>query len=125
MTTILVVEDSDSNAQLVRVALQSRGFDVHIVRDGPTGLNAARDMRPDLMVVDLRLPGGDIDGWALIADLKNDPDYCHIPIIVTAVEITPEDRRRAFEAGCDRYFAKPYKIDELRSTVMELTGALS
>jgi CheY-like chemotaxis protein len=117
MPTVLVVEDSESNAQLVRVALETKGYSVKIAVNGQAGLDAVHKIQPDLMVIDLRLPVEYIDGWELIRTLKSDPDCRDIPIVVTSVEITPEDRNRALDAGCDRYFSKPFSVKELRAEI--------
>jgi CheY-like chemotaxis protein len=121
MATILVVEDSESNAQLVQSALEIRGYEVVCVRTGEDGLDAARTLIPDLILMDLRLPDG-LDGWETIRRIRLDPNLRHTPIIVTSVEILPDDRQRAYDAGCDVYYPKPFDIGELRQRILEYIG---
>lgn len=122
MPTILVVDDSRSNAQLIKVALETSGYDVICAYTGQDGLDIIYEHRPDLLVLDLRLPGSTFDGWTVIRMLRDDPQHRTIPILVTSVEVTPDDRRRAFEAGCDEYFAKPFSIGDLRQQIEQYIG---
>lgn len=119
MTTILIVDDNKSNAQLIKVALENHGYTVLSAFDGKQGLELAIDQKPALIVVDLRLPGSTLDGWELIRVLRAQPDFAQTPIFVTSVEVTPEDRKLAYEAGCDLYFSKPFSIKDLREQIAE------
>lgn len=120
MASILIVEDSVSNATLIKLALESQGHVVHSALNGRTGLDMAREIHPNLIITDLRLPGADLDGWILIRLMKEDPVLQHIPIIVTSVEINYDDRQRAYDAGCSAYFSKPFRINEIRQYIASL-----
>jgi CheY-like chemotaxis protein len=123
MSNILVVDDSQSNARLLKVALESEGYHVVCVYTGQDAVNTTRELLPSVIVTDLRLPGSSIDGWSVIRTIKEDPTVAHIPIVVTAVEVSPEDRERAFAAGCDVYFPKPFRVQELRSQIAAFTDS--
>lgn len=122
MPTILVIEDSRPNAQLVRVALEARGYDVVCAYDGNEGMHLAKETNPALIVLDLRLPKRGLDGWEIIEIVRDDSDLIDVPIIVISVEIQPTDRQRALELGCNIYLAKPFDIHELRALVVEYIG---
>lgn len=120
MATLLVVDDSESNATLLKLALETQGYTVICALNGQEGLRLAKENQPDLLITDLRLPGADYDGWMLIRLFKEDPILQHIPIIVTSVEINYDDRQRAYEAGCNAYFSKPFRVNEIRQYVAKL-----
>lgn len=122
MSTILVIDDSKSNAQLVKIALEANGYDVVCIHNGHDGLAFTEQYQPDLIILDLRLPGSRYDGWELIGIIRENPTIANTPIIVTSVEINANDRQRAYEAGCDVYFAKPFSVKALREQIMEYIG---
>ena len=122
MSYILIVEDTVSNAQLLRNILEAQGYQVQCAYNGADGLAQARQACPDLIIIDLRLSGSSLSGWDLIQRLREDDVCRRVPIIVAAVEAHPLDRVRAFEAGCDRYLTKPFKVQQLRDAVAELVG---
>lgn len=121
MTTLLVIEDDEGSARLLMAALRPVADEILVARDGFIGMDLLRQEHPDLIIVDLRLPDR-YSGWDVIADARADPHGQHIPIIVTSVEIQPDDRRRAFDAGCDAFFSKPFNIQELRETILRFLG---
>lgn len=120
MPTVLVVEDADSNAQLVKAALESKGHHVVCARTGEEGVRLARELHPKLILMDLRLPYG-MDGWKAIEHIKADSNLASTPIVVISVEILPEDRERAFAAGCELYYAKPFSVSQLIDVVGKYT----
>ncbi len=117
MATILLVEDSKENAQLIITALENRGYEVVWVNNGNTVVNAIYEVDPDLILIDLRLPGK--DGWAVIREIRGNSKIAYIPIIAVAVEAKSNDRPRAFNAGCDEFMPKPFRISELRQLVKQ------
>lgn len=123
MSTVLVIDDSLANAQLTKVALETRGYDVLCAHDGDEGMQLAQDIQPALIVLDLRLPKRGLDGWEIIEIVRADTDLSGVPIIVTSVESQPDDRQRALQAGCNVYLPKPFDINELRNLVIEYIGA--
>ena len=122
MSTILVIEDSKSNAQLIKIALESTGYEVLCAFNGQDGIAIAEEHHPDLVIVDLRLPGSQFDGWTLLRMFREHVSFNQVPLIVTSVEISPDDRARAYDAGCDVYFAKPFNIRALREQIIEYIG---
>ena len=114
---ILVVEDQRDNRQILRDLLTSANFEVIEAEDGEAGLTAAAAHRPDLILMDIQLPG--IDGYEVTRRLKADAALHAIPVIaITAYELDEaEDKARA--AGCDAYMAKPISPRQLLAKVRE------
>jgi two-component system response regulator len=97
MPTVLIVEDNEASRDALTRRLQRRCYDVVVAVDGLEAVSMARTVRPDLILMDLGLPG--IDGWDATAHIKNDPDTRHIPIIVLSAHARPNDRHQAIAAG--------------------------
>lgn len=115
MFRILLVEDNEMNRDMLSRRLRRKGFMVSIAPDGPQGLSKARSDRPDLILMDLSLPG--IDGWEATRRLKADPVTSSIPIIALTAHAMAGDRERAFEAGCDDYDMKPIDFARLLAKI--------
>ena len=102
---ILLIDDDRAVLESMRQLLQQVGYETMTATDGCQGLTLARSWSPDLVVLDLLLPG--LDGFQICESLKSDPHYAHIPIIMlTGVFITPEDVQRGLELGAERYVLK-------------------
>jgi two-component system, cell cycle response regulator DivK len=114
---ILVIEDQEDNRQILRDLLTSADFEVIEAEDGEAGLTAAAAYLPDLILMDIQLPG--IDGYEATRRLKADTALHAIPVIaITAYELNPaEDKARA--VGCDAYMAKPISPRRLLAKVRE------
>ncbi|MCL4238315.1 MAG: response regulator [Anaerolineae bacterium] len=108
---ILYVEDNFQNKRLVRKMLQARGFEVLEADDGLTGVEVATKELPDLILMDISLPG--IDGVEATSRLKARPDTGPIPIIALTANAMRGDRERFLAAGCDDYLSKPISTAEL------------
>jgi len=115
---ILYVEDNDDNVYMLSKRLKRRHFDVIIARDGEQSLTLARDQRPDLIIMDLILPG--IDGWEATRLLKQNPATLHIPIIALSASAVTGDRQNALDAGCDDFDTKPVDFTRLMNKVEAL-----
>ena len=102
---ILLVEDNDDNLSVYRAILEHTGFEVMEARDGEAGVKQARSGQPDLILMDISLPG--LDGFEATRILKTDPATRHIPIIALTAHALDEDRERARDVGCDGFLAKP------------------
>jgi PAS domain S-box-containing protein len=102
---ILLVEDNDDAREMLRVALTHAGHDVHEAIDGPSGLKAAVDLRPDIAFIDVGLPG--LDGYEIARQLRSRPECRHIYLVALTGYGQPEDRRRAEDAGFDEHLVKP------------------
>lgn len=106
--SILVVDDDPSIRKLLRQEFESQGFRVIEAGDGLSGVNAAKNERPDLIILDVMMP--EMNGFDAAAVIKNDPLTMHIPIIMLSIV---EDKERGYRIGVDRYFSKPFDIDAL------------
>ena len=109
--TVLYVEDNDDNAYMLSRRLKRRGFDVHIATDGKSGVNMARKLRPDIILMDLNLPV--LDGWSAIKLLRSDTDTHATPIIAVSSHVLPEEREKALQAGSSNYETKPIDFERL------------
>ena len=108
---ILVVEDNELNSDMLIRRLTRLGFTSTLAVDGETGVRLGREQRPDLILMDLGLPG--IDGWEAIEQLKSMPETREIPIIILTAQTSSEDRERAEWAGCAGFLSKPIDLDLL------------
>ncbi len=111
MHRILIVEDEQDIADLIGFNLQRAGFEVIKAHDGITGTEMALRERPDLLVLDLMLPGR--DGYSVFRELKRDPRGAAIPVIMLTARAQTEDRIQGLEAGADDYLTKPFSPKEL------------
>jgi len=116
---VLVVEDNADAAETLREALHLEGLEVTVANDGTAGLAAARQIRPDLVICDIGLPGG-LDGYGVARAIRADPALCHTPLVALTGYAGPEDQARAREAGFDRHLGKPAGIDELLGAIAPL-----
>ncbi|MBL8056767.1 MAG: response regulator [Anaerolineales bacterium] len=108
---ILYVEDNPDNRLLVRRVLEAAGYVVLEAPDAPSGLAQALTARPDLILVDINLPG--TDGYALTARLKAAPGLEQIRVVALTANVMKGDRERTLAAGCDGYIQKPIDVDAL------------
>ena len=116
MATVLVVEDNPASMKLTTLLVGNAGHTVLPAVDAESGLRLARDEQPDLILMDIQLPG--MDGLAATAILKQDPATASIPIIALSALAMKADEERSQSAGCDAYIVKPLRYKELY-TVME------
>jgi two-component system, OmpR family, KDP operon response regulator KdpE len=108
VTRILVVDDDLQLLRALRINLAARGYEIVTAADGRTGLRAAADRRPDVIVLDLGLP--DIDGSDVITELRG---FTSTPIIVLSARTDSSDKVLALDRGADDYVTKPFGVDEL------------
>jgi len=113
--TILVIEDQEDNRRIFRDLLTSAGYDVIEAVNGVEGVSAAETHHPDLILMDIQLPG--IDGYEATRRIKANPNLQKIPIIVVTSYALSGDDVKAFEAGCDAYVAKPFSPRELLAKI--------
>jgi two-component system, cell cycle response regulator DivK len=116
MAKVLVVEDNPSNMKLTSLILHNAGHAVVAAPDAESGLRLARDEQPDLILMDIQLPG--MDGLAATALLKHDLATATIPVIALSALAMKVDEERSQAAGCDAYIVKPLRYRELY-TVMD------
>jgi len=115
---ILIVEDEEVIAKMLKDRLQTLGFAVAIEVDGLQGLKRAREWNPDLIILDIMLP--EMDGYRVARLLKYDETYKHIPIIMLTARTQPADRQKGMAAGADLYITKPFEADDLINKIKEL-----
>src|SRR5689334_11288075 len=115
MARILVIEDNLANMKLARLLLHKAGHDVLCAADAETGLTLARTDQPDLILMDVQLPG--MDGLAATALLKGDPATAAIPVIALTAMAMKADQEKTRVAGCDGYIAKPLRYQELYAAI--------
>jgi two-component system, cell cycle response regulator DivK len=102
---ILLIEDNEQNRYLATFLLEQRGHEVHHAGTGPRGLELAAELRPDLILLDIQLPG--MDGHAVARALKSDPELRTIPIVAVTSYAMVGDREKCLEAGAEGYLEKP------------------
>jgi signal transduction histidine kinase len=119
---ILYVEDDPSGARLVQRVLEAEGFDVHIVTDGMAALEAARQLRPDLILMDINISG--LDGYEVTTRLRALKELKDIPIVAVTAATLRGDRERALIAGCDGYIPKPIDVDRFPQQVRAFLSGL-
>ena len=115
---ILYVEDNDDNIYVVKNRLGRVGHTVVVATDGEQGVAMAGAEQPDLILMDLRLPG--IDGWEATRRIKAQAETQHIPIIALSAHAMTGDREKALEAGCDDYDTKPVNLVQLQEKIIAL-----
>ena len=116
---VLVVEDNPSNLDLARMVLEGNGLVVDTASSGPEGLEKARHLRPDLILMDMQLPG--VDGLAVTRQLKADPATAHIKVVALTANALKGSEEQALAAGCSGYIAKPI---ELKKFMLQVTNFL-
>ena len=114
---ILVVEDNERNLKLLRDVLEYAGYDVRVARTGEDGVTLAVKEPPDLVLMDLQLPG--IDGMEALRRLRESPRTADIPVVAVTAQAMKQDRERALDAGFNGYVEKPISVrafpDQVRS----------
>jgi len=121
MALILIVEDNEMNADMLRRRLLRAGHTVLVGTDGAVGVQMTRDHRPDLVLMDMSLPV--MDGWAAVRAIKADSSVSHIPVMALTAHAIVGQREKALEAGCDEYETKPVQWERLKSKIAILLGA--
>jgi two-component system cell cycle response regulator DivK len=111
MATIMVVEDNEPSRDVLSRRLERRGYRVLLSADGHQAVSMAHVAKPDLILMDLGLPG--IDGFEATTRLKRDAETRHIPIIVLSAHAMTNDRDMALAAGGDDFDTKPVRFEQL------------
>jgi two-component system, cell cycle response regulator DivK len=114
---ILAIEDHEENRRILRYLLASAGYELIEAATGEEGLSLAASSRPDLILMDIQLPG--LDRYEVTRRIKADPALRHIPIIVVTSYALSGDDVKAFQAGCDAYVTKPYVPRALLAKIRE------
>jgi two-component system cell cycle response regulator DivK len=121
MATVLIVEDNEPSRDALGRRLERRGYAVVLAVDGHEGVSMARSTQPDLILMDLGLPG--IDGWDATRQLKRDLLTRHIPVIVLSAHAMINDREIALAAGADDFDTKPVQFQRLIEKIEALLAS--
>jgi DNA-binding response OmpR family regulator len=115
---VLVVDDEPDLIRVLQFGLQAAGYTVDCAPDGQEGLKKARELRPDIILLDLMLPK--LDGYKICRLLKFDDRYKHIPIIILSARTQEGDQALALEMGANRFISKPYDFSEILGLIETL-----
>lgn len=118
MSKILIIEDTENNRVLLTRRLTPKGHVVLTAEDAETGVPLAASEQPDLILMDIGLPG--MDGWTATRRIKDNPATKHIPVIALTAHAMTGDREKAVESGCDSYETKPIDFDSLFRRMADL-----
>ena len=118
MPKILLVEDNEMNRDMLSRRLERRGYEVVLATDGEQGVELALSMKPDLVLMDLSLPG--MDGWEATKQIKAHVGGVQIPVIALTAHALSEDRDSALASGCDDFDTKPIEFDRLLGKINRL-----
>lgn len=120
---ILIIDDVEENADIVRMKLKHEGFETLVAADGETGIDLARREKPDLILCDIMLPK--MDGWEVLKALRRDAATAAIPVIFMTAYASIQysgERRRAQEEGAVDYLKKPFDLSEMSKLVRKHLG---
>lgn len=120
MHTILLVEDNEMNRDMLSRRLKRSGFEVMLAIDGEECMASLKSVVPDLVLMDINLPGR--DGYELTREIKGNPDTAHVPVIALTAHAMSGDREKCIQAGCDDYDTKPVDMPSLLGKMMLLLG---
>jgi CheY-like chemotaxis protein len=115
---VLIVEDADATRALIELVLHRYGGTIEGCADGRSGLHRAQTWLPDLVILDIALPG--MDGWAVLEAMRSDPATASIPVVITTAHAAPELRERARRQGAAAVICKPFAPAEMRAVVEPL-----
>jgi len=121
VTKILLVEDDEMNRDMLSRRLIKRGYEVTIAVDGEQGVEMAGSGNPDIILMDMSLPG--IDGWTATRQVKANDATSGIPVIALTAHAMAGDREKALEAGCDDFDTKPVELQRLLGKIEGLLEA--
>jgi len=113
--TILVVDDDPDICEIVQVNLEGAGYDVVVASDGAAGLDAARRLQPDLIILDVLMP--ELDGWQVLEAIERDPDIAGRPVIMLTCKGDDQDILRGLGQGAVEYVTKPFYPENLVASV--------
>lgn len=117
---ILIVEDNELNLKLFRDLLSANGYETLETKDGVEAISLTRNMRPDLILMDIQLP--EISGLDITQKIKADPELRDIPIIAVTAFAMKDDEEKILAAGCQAYISKPISIVHFLQTIKQFLG---
>src|SRR5213080_314142 len=113
LSKVLVIEDEENIIELIKLGLRYEGFQVEAVSDGLEGISAAQRNNPDMVILDLGLQPGGIDGLEVCRRLRANPTTQDVPILMLTARDEPSDKVLGLETGADDYLTKPFSFEEL------------
>ena len=122
MTRVLIIDDEAPIRLLCRVNLEAEGLEVLEAPDGPSGLDVAREQRPDVILLDVMMPG--LDGWRVAENLLEDPVTRDVPVVFLTARADLRDRARGMDLGGIDYITKPFNPVELAMLVRGVVRAV-
>ncbi|MCB0917397.1 MAG: response regulator [Actinobacteria bacterium] len=120
MADVLVIDDDENIRDIVTLRLGVSGHTVHSAGDGETGLARARELKPDLVLLDIMMPR--LNGIDVCRQLRADADLAEVPIVLLTARGQEHDVDRGFEVGADDYIVKPFSLVELQSRLRRYIG---
>lgn len=118
--SVLAVDDSRTMRDMLRLALTSEGFDVHLAEDGVDGLETLKGISPDVIITDINMPN--LDGFGFIDGVRNGDQKISTPILVLTTESAPELKQRARNAGATGWIVKPFDKDKLVAAIRRVAA---
>ena len=118
--TVLIVEDNELNMKLFRDLLEAHGYQTHGTSNGFEALDLVRNLRPDLILMDIQLP--QVSGLEVTRWIKDDPDLRSIPVVAVTAFAMKGDEERIREGGCEAYLSKPISVGKFIETVRRFIG---
>ncbi len=119
MKKILIVDDHADIRKLLRMAMEFVAYEIFEAVDGSQGLKMAQELKPDLILLDVMMPGG-MDGLEVCRRIKNDSSLSHTKVIMLTARGQSEDKAAGFAAGADEYLVKPFSLLQLIETIHKL-----
>ncbi len=119
---ILVVDDERDLVETITFRLEAAGYEVSSAFDGQEGLEKAREIKPDLILLDVMMPK--MDGYQVCRMLKFDDDYKNIPIIMLTARGQEQDKKTGGDVGADDYITKPFDSKDLLARIQKMLGGL-
>lgn len=114
-TKLLIIDDNPGITEMLEIVLPPEGFEVTAVNSGQKGIEATQQVDPDVVVLDLMMPG--VDGWQVCRKIR---DFSQVPILILSAVVDSEEVNRAMAEGANDYLVKPAKLDELVSHIKQL-----
>ena len=119
--TVLVVDDDDDNVQIVSTILLERGYELRIARDGRSALESVLQQRPDVILLDVMMPG--VHGMQVLRYLKLDPKSASIPVVIVTARTEDRDVLAGYEGGADYYVTKPFTARQILYAISLVLGS--
>jgi len=118
---ILIAEDEDHIRTAIKLSLGTDDYEIHEARDGVEALDITRRVKPDLLILDVMMPGK--NGYQVCETIKSDPELKHIHVLFLTARRIPKAREVVQEYGADDFLEKPFGIKELRAKVIAILGS--